>query len=86
MRFPIILKPSYGASSACVKRCDTHEELEESMRFFERKATPEIESALSNGTEMHLEEFITGNEIDVDIVLQNGELKHSSVSDNVDLE
>lgn len=86
VRFPVVIKPSFGASSACVKRCDDPGALSEAIGYFSTHATSQVESALSNGRSMHVEEYILGDEIDIDVVLQDGAVKFMSVCDNYGLD
>ncbi|MDP2586165.1 MAG: ATP-grasp domain-containing protein [Candidatus Komeilibacteria bacterium] len=41
-----------------------------------------METSLSDGVEILVEEYIDGDEVDIDIILQNGKIKFFSISDN----
>jgi len=81
-RFPVILKPVYGSSSAFVVKAETKENLQEIYDFIKNNISTNVEPALSDGLEIYAEEYIDGDEVDIDIVLQNGKMKFYSISDN----
>jgi D-alanine-D-alanine ligase len=80
--FPVVIKPAYGASSAFVVKADTPEELFASYRYVNTSISGSIESALVDGTEIFVEEYIDGDEVDIDILVQNGRIKFAAISDN----
>lgn len=82
LRFPIVLKPAYGSSSAFVVTVESPDELDRLYRYVLNNISVNVESALSDGLDIFVEEFIDGDEVDVDIILQNGKVKFASVADN----
>ena len=80
--FPIILKPAYGSSSAFVVKAEDEEDLIEMYQFVRQSISTNIESALTDGLEIFAEEYIDGDEVDIDILLQNGKVKFYSIADN----
>ena len=80
--FPLVVKPAYGAASAFVMRVNNEEELRESYKYLKKEISPKIESALNDGLDVFVEEYIDGDEIDLDILIQNGKIKFSALSDN----
>lgn len=82
LRYPLVVKPVFGTSSAFVVRVDDDAELRETVDYIGRNISSEVESALAAGTALLAEEYIDGNEVDIDILLQNGKLKFWSMSDN----
>lgn len=82
LKFPLVIKPVYGSSSAFVIKVDNKEELHNSYQFIQRAISTSVESALADGTELLVEEYIDGDEVDVDIVIQNSRMKFYGVSDN----
>lgn len=86
LNFPVVIKPSYGTSSAFVVRVDDEEKLEETYNFVKRNISVSIESALFDGLDIFVEEYIEGDEVDVDAVVQNGKIKFYSISDNFNKE
>jgi D-alanine-D-alanine ligase len=81
-RFPLVIKPAYGASSAFVIKVEDVQELKESYEFVSKNISKEIESALNDGTDIMVEEYIEGSEIDADLLIQNGIIKFCAISDN----
>jgi D-alanine-D-alanine ligase-like ATP-grasp enzyme len=80
--FPLVVKPAYGASSAYVVKVENEEDLYSTYEYIRKNITTEIESALANGLDILVEEYIGGNEVDIDILLQNGKIKFYSITDN----
>jgi len=80
--FPMVIKPVYGSSSAYVIKVNSKKELEKSYSYIRRSVSASIESALSDGLDIMVEEYIDGDEVDIDMLIQNGRIKFCSVSDN----
>ncbi|MFA5022366.1 MAG: ATP-grasp domain-containing protein [Patescibacteria group bacterium] len=80
--FPMVIKPVFGASSAYVIKVDSKEELINTYNYIKKNISINTESALNEGLDIFIEEYINGDEVDVDIVLQNGKIKFYSISDN----
>lgn len=80
--FPLVIKPAYGASSAYVVRVENKEELTNTYNYIKKNISSETESALSDGLDIFVEEFLDGDEVDIDVVLQNGKVKFYTISDN----
>jgi len=81
-KFPLVVKPVYGAASAFVMKVDDEEEFRESYDYIKKEISTKVESALSDGLEVFVEEYIDGDEVDLDILVQNGKLKFCAISDN----
>lgn len=86
LHFPVVIKPSYGSSNSFVVRVDDKEELRETYNFVKRHISVLTEPALSDGLDIFIEEYIEGDEVDVDAVVQNGKIKFYSVSDSFNKE
>ncbi len=82
LRFPLVVKPIFGSSSAYVVRVDDAQELRETVEYLRNNISTEVESALSVSSAIMAEEYIDGNEVDIDMLLQNGKIKFWSMSDN----
>jgi D-alanine-D-alanine ligase len=82
LRYPLVVKPVYGASSVFVVRVENDQQLRETVEYIRENMSTEVESALVAGTTIMAEEYIEGNEVDIDILLQNGKIKFWSMSDN----
>jgi len=82
LRFPLVVKPAFGAASAFVMKVNNEEELRASYNYIKKDISPKIESALNDGLDVFVEEYIDGDEVDMDILVQNGKIKFCAVSDN----
>ncbi|MFA7169365.1 MAG: ATP-grasp domain-containing protein [Candidatus Paceibacterota bacterium] len=80
--FPVVIKPSYGTSSAFVVKVEKAEDLEEEYHYVKSSLSEQVESALSSGRQIMVEEYIDGSEVDVDVLVQNGIVKFFAISDN----
>ncbi|MDP2812325.1 MAG: ATP-grasp domain-containing protein [bacterium] len=80
--FPMVIKPAYGAFSAYVIKIENKEELIDTYNYIKKNISVKTESALAEGLDIFVEEYIAGDEVDLDIVLQNGKIKFHSITDN----
>ncbi|MFH1522854.1 MAG: ATP-grasp domain-containing protein [Patescibacteria group bacterium] len=80
--FPVVLKPTHGSSSAFVIKAEDADELATTYYYIRKNISSQIESSLSEGKEIMVEEYIDGDEVDIDILLQNGKIKFYSIVDN----
>ncbi|MBN2368313.1 ATP-grasp domain-containing protein [Candidatus Woesearchaeota archaeon] len=80
--FPVVVKPSYGSSSALVVKAENEEELRSVYVYVKENLSTNIESALGDGMDIMVEEYIDGDEVDIDILIQNGRIKFYCISDN----
>jgi len=80
--FPVVIKPAYGSSSAFVIKAEDKDELVSTYQYIKKAMSTSVESALADGSELLVEEYIEGDEVDIDILIQNGRIKYCSVSDN----
>lgn len=80
--FPLVIKPVYGAGSAFVIKAEDADELKESYQFIKKNMSLSVESALADGQDLTVEEYIEGDEVDIDILIQNGKIKFWSIADN----
>jgi len=81
-RFPLVIKPVYGASSAFVVKVENKDELEKAFvsikdNIHSYELAPEWKT-----WEVFVEEYIGGDEVDIDLLLQDGAIKYSSITDN----
>ncbi len=82
LNFPLVVKPVFGAASAFVMKVNNADEFRESYEYIKKTISPKIESALNDGLEVFAEEYIDGDEVDLDILIQNGKIKFCAISDN----
>lgn len=80
--FPLVIKPAYGSSSAFVMKVKNKKELLETYRFITNAISTNVESALNDGLDIFIEEYLDGDEVDIDLLIQNGKVKFCSLSDN----
>jgi len=80
--FPVVIKPAYGSSSAFVIKAEDKDELLSTYQYVKKAMSSSVESALTDGHDLLVEEYIEGDEVDLDILIQNGRIKYCSVSDN----
>lgn len=81
-QFPLVIKPAYGSSSAYVVKVENKEELVNTHNYIKKNISTDTETALSDGLDIFVEEYIDGDEVDIDIILQNGKIKFYTISDN----
>ncbi len=81
-RFPVVVKPAYGSESSFVVKVENKEDLSEVFQYVKNNISVNIQSSLSDGLDIFVEEFIDGDEVDIDLLLQNGKVKFCSVADN----
>lgn len=81
-QFPLVVKPIYGSSSAYVVKVEDATELAETFYYVKNNLSTEVESALISGFGLMIEQYIDGDEVDIDLLIQNGKVKFSSVADN----
>ena len=86
LKFPVVVKPSPGAGSMLTKRCDTIDELEACVpgMWLELRDHPALIHLEALGTKVHLlvEEYVGGQEVDVDCIVENGNVRFCAISDN----
>lgn len=82
LEFPMVIKPAYGASSAYVVKVMNKDELINTFHYIKKNISTDLESALADGLDIFVEEYIDGEEVDIDILLQNGKVKFYSIADN----
>jgi len=80
--FPLVIKPVHGSSSAFVVKVENKDDLANTYNYVKKNISSAAESALSDGLEILVEEYIDGEEVDVNIILQNGKIKFASIVDN----
>lgn len=80
--FPCVLKPAWGLESQFVVRVENFEEAKNAFEYLQANMTPKFDPIYSYGTEILLEGYIPGAEIDVDLLLQDGQIRFHSFTDN----
>lgn len=80
--YPLILKPSLGASSLGVTKANSKQEAILAYRNVIRTLNIDNDVIFAQGNEMIIEEFYDGEEFDIDILLSEGKVVYAKVSDN----
>ncbi|KNH04383.1 Phosphoribosylamine--glycine ligase [Perkinsela sp. CCAP 1560/4] len=91
--FPLIVKPSPGAGSTLVTKCDSVEELKKCIEhslatlpseyaFLDKNCPTDGENGSFLRPSILIEEFIGGDEVDIDCLVHQGEIKYLLISDN----
>lgn len=83
-QFPLVVKPAFGSSSSYVIKADDEQDLYRVYDFVSKNISSRVESSLSDGKQILVEEYIEGDEVDIDMLIQNGKVKYSSITDNYD--
>lgn len=82
LSFPVVVKPVYGSSSAFVVKVDEKKDLINIASYVKNNMETHPDSAEWEDLSVMAEEYIDGDEVDIDILVQNGKIKFFSISDN----
>ena len=82
LAFPVVVKPVYGSSSAFVIKVEEKKDLKEIVSYVKNNVATHPDSAEWDDLSVMAEEYIDGDEVDIDILMQNGKIKFYSISDN----
>src|SRR5579859_1780847 len=80
--FPLVLKPAWGVKSQFVVKLDNLDEAKKALDYVKTNMTPAFDPIYKYGTDILAEEYLDGAEIDVDLLVQNGEIKFHAFNDN----
>ncbi|HAH08400.1 MAG TPA: hypothetical protein DCM05_18050 [Elusimicrobia bacterium] len=80
--FPCVLKPAWGSDSQFVVMLNDFAEAKNAFEYVVANIGPKFDPIYRYGTEILIEGFLPGAEIDVDLFLQDGEVKFHSFTDN----
>ncbi|MBI5211471.1 MAG: ATP-grasp domain-containing protein [Elusimicrobia bacterium] len=80
--FPLVLKPAWGERSQFVVRLDDLQEAKNAFEYIRANMTPVFDHIYSYGTEILAEGYLSGAEVDLDVVLQDGEIRFYAFNDN----
>lgn len=83
-QYPLVIKPAFGSASNYVVKVENKAELENTFNYIKNNISASVETALLDGLDIFIEEYIEGDEVDIDLLLQNGKVKFACVSDNFD--
>ena len=80
--FPCVLKPAWGAESQFVVRVENLAEAKNALEYIQANMTPRFDPIYAHGTEVLCERYMDGAEVDLDILLQDGQVRFHSFTDN----
>jgi D-alanine-D-alanine ligase len=83
LKYPLIIKPVKGANSAYVIKTTNIHELKEAIKYIERVKYQGLDQTFYDTSDVLIEEFLEGSEVNVDLLLQNGKIKFWSITDTV---
>lgn len=90
LEFPVVIKPSPGAGSLLAKLCTSAMDLKRHAQFMWSvlQGHPDVKHLNALGTPVHLvvEEYIGGQEVDIDCAIDNGVIRFASISDNFEVQ
>ncbi|MFH1133702.1 MAG: ATP-grasp domain-containing protein [Nanoarchaeota archaeon] len=79
---PAVIKPAFGADSEFVVKVTTIDEAKNFFEYVKKNATPSFNPIyVYNNSTFIYEEYIEGDEVNVDSITQNGETQVISISD-----
>lgn len=79
VNFPAVVKPVRATHDSFVSLVNSEDELEDVQKIFSSDSQ-------SNSHQLMIEQYIDGDEVDIDVCLQNGKIKLWSVSDHLSTE
>lgn len=79
---PFVIKPVFGSASAFVIKIDDYDDVEKIYKYINDNILTHEDAHEWDSLELMVEEYIEGDEVDIDIILQNGKIKFHSMSDN----
>jgi len=82
--FPAVLKPQYGAEAQGATRVNNRTEARAALVNVQKLLSVEYDSIYKHGCDCILEQYLDGDEVDVDLLLANGQVLFSSVTDNLE--
>ena len=90
LNFPVVMKPSPGAGSLLAKKCETAIDAVNHAAFMwkELLSAPSRIHLEAFGPKVHIdvEEYVGGQEVDVDCVVVEGKVVFAAVSDNFEVQ
>ena len=80
--FPCVLKPAWGASSQFVVLLEDLGEARNAFEYIQANMTANFDPIYLYGTEILLEGFLPGAEIDLELLVQDGQIRFHTFTDN----
>ncbi len=82
LEYPLVIKPIYGACSAFVVRVENQAELQAAYATIKKNINNFWLAPEWKNLEVQAEEYIDGQEVDIDILLQDGQCTYIAIIDN----
>lgn len=83
LSYPVVIKPIHGGASAFVVKVEVPEQLPATLTIIRELIARDEKMNRAGGTDLLVEEYIDGKEVDIDLLVQNGEIRCCCVSDNM---
>ncbi|MEK9144863.1 MAG: ATP-grasp domain-containing protein [Elusimicrobiota bacterium] len=80
--FPCVLKPAWGSASQFVVLLEDIEEAKNAFEYIQANIGPKFDPIYTYGTELLIEKFLPGAEVDVELLMQGGEPRFHAFNDN----
>jgi len=82
LTYPLVLKPVRGAGSMYVQRIENAQELRAVAARFQAEIQAHHLREVWGNDGLQVEEYIAGDEVDIDMLLVDGDVRYARVSDN----
>mmetsp|Transcript_21632 Transcript_21632/g.37142 ORF Transcript_21632/g.37142 Transcript_21632/m.37142 type:complete len:559 (-) Transcript_21632:62-1738(-) len=82
--FPCVLKPIFGAEAQGASKVMNGDEARAAFNHIRSKLSVEYDTIYSWGCEFILEQYLDGDEVDVDLLLWDGHVVFHSITDNLE--
>lgn len=82
LRYPLVAKPAFGAGSHFVRRVDDEGELARFASSYAREVVASDDADTWGDISLVVEEYLAGDEVDLDVLVQGGDVKYFAVTDN----
>lgn len=82
LSYPMVMKPIYGAASFFVVKVENRQDIEDTYEYIKNGIKSNWLAKEWENLDLLVEEYIDGDEVDIDIILQNGKIKFYTISDN----
>ncbi|HVE14485.1 MAG TPA: ATP-grasp domain-containing protein, partial [Elusimicrobiota bacterium] len=80
--FPAVLKPAFGIEGMSIVRVNDADEARRVYRRLREEISPATNDIFLQGTDVLMEQYLDGQEFDMDMLLQNGKVVFHSETDN----
>ncbi len=82
LTFPLVVKPVEGSGSVFVRRVAAPAGLRAALAEYARSLRAADVTSLWRDASLLVEEYLAGEEVDIDILMQRGQAKYLAISDN----